>query len=68
MGLVSGSTVVLLDPPIGSEAEARFVAAVAGAAAGAVVTLPVGDITAAKLLTSKLGAAIETAAEDAEDA
>ena len=61
---VAGSALVLLDPAIGSEAEARFVVALTGAASSAVITLPAGDISAARLLTSKLDVTIESADDD----
>ena len=64
VALVGGSALVLLDPAIGSEAEARFVAVLAGAASSTVITLPNGDASAERLLLSKLDVAIESAEDD----
>jgi ATP-dependent helicase/nuclease subunit B len=64
VALVGGSALVLLDPAIGSEAEARFVAVLAGAASSTVITLPAGDASAERLLLSKLDVAIESAEDD----
>jgi ATP-dependent helicase/nuclease subunit B len=64
VGLVGGAALVLLDPAVGSEAEARLVAALAGAASSTVITVPAGDASAERLLTAKLAAPIESATDD----
>jgi ATP-dependent helicase/nuclease subunit B len=62
--LVSGSALVLLDPVVAAEAEARFVATLARTAASALITLPAGDETAERFLTSKLDAPLRSAEDD----
>src|SRR4029450_5817599 len=64
LALVGGSALRLLDSSVGSEAEARFVAALAGVASSTVITLPAGDTSAERLLTPKLDVTIESAEDD----
>lgn len=64
--LVAGRRLLLIDPALASEAELRFVAALAAAAAQTLMTLPAGDSDTSRRIAARCGVAVETLSESSE--